>query len=102
MAGFLYCNRPVPTKLLARYMSKSQIKDRINPAYMVDQVRIDKAMNAEYPYGVDEQYLNAVLLPYMLENDFTIAFNQQYFAGYTLIHYIDLITKPGPIADFVY
>ena len=102
MATFLYCNRPVPTELLAHYISKSPIKDRINPAYMIDQARIDKAKGAEYPYGVDEQYLNAVLLPYMIKNDFTVAFNQWYFAGYTLIHYIDLIVKPGPIADFVY
>ena len=48
-------------------------------------------MTGEFPFGLDEQYLNHFLLPYMIKENFAIGIVQYYSISYTLMYYSDLI-----------
>jgi hypothetical protein len=48
-------------------------------------------MVGEYPFGLDEQYLNHTLLPYMIQQKFRIGIAQQYYLCYSLAYYMDIL-----------
>jgi hypothetical protein len=64
-AGRLFSDTPIKENILSDFIAQYDPVKDINPAYF-ENAKYIKTKENKYPYGVDEHYLNAYLLPQLL------------------------------------
>jgi hypothetical protein len=93
LAGRFCATTKVPFKLLTNYLEGIKNNVKLRGRYDTsksDKVRIDER-HGSYSFGVDETFLNAVYLPWLIENGYGVGIVIHYYLSDVFYYCKDLI-----------